>query len=84
MIQARGLFSQVLLINLCVHVWVSMGLTMPLIPPLEPNTIRASIVLIFNTKTSFASHKLFPGPLHHVLVVLGGLVVQEGDRGESG
>ena len=57
---------------------------MPLIPPLEPNTIRASIVFIFNTKASLASHKLLPGPLHHVLVVLGFLVVQEGDGGERG
>ena len=80
MIQARSLFSQVLLINLCIHVWVSMGLT----KPLEPNTIRASIVLIFNTKTSLAPHKLLPGPLHHVLVVLGCMVVQESDGGKWG
>ena len=61
-----------------------MCFTMPLIPPLEPGTIVTSIVFIVYTKASLTAFKILLGPLHHVLVVLGCLVVQEGDGGEGG
>ena len=61
-----------------------MRFPMPLIPPLKPNTGITPIVLIINTETTVTSSKVFLGPLHHVLLVLGPLVVQEGDGGEGG
>ena len=61
-----------------------MCFTMPLIPPLEPNTITASILSIVNTKASFTSGKLLLGPLHHVLEVPGLLFVHHGDGGDRG
>ena len=65
-----------------VHVRKSMSFPMPLVPPFEPNTIITSIVLVIHTEASLTPSKPLLGPLHHVLLVLGPLVEQEGDGGE--
>ena len=57
---------------------------MPLVPPLKPNASITPVVLVIYTETPVTSSKFFLGPLHHVLLVLGPLVVQEGDGGEWG
>ena len=59
-----------------------MRLSVSSVPELEPATILASIVFIFNAKTPPASGKFLLRPLHHMCVVLGLLVVKEGDGGE--
>ena len=54
------------------------------VPEFEPPAILASVILVLNTKAFLTSCKLLLGPLHHVSVVLGVLVVEEGDGGERG
>ena len=61
-----------------------MHLSMSSVPEFKPLTILASIVLIFNAKTPPTSGKFLLRPLHHVRVVLGVLIVQEGEGGERG
>ena len=57
---------------------------MPLVPPLKPKASITSIVLIVYTETSLTPSKVLLRPLHHVLLVLGPLVEQEGDGGVRG
>ena len=59
-----------------------MQFPMPLEPPLKPDTVLASIILIVHAETLPAPGKLLPGPLHHVLVVFRSLIYQECDGGE--
>ena len=61
-----------------------MSFPMSSVPKFEPPAILASVILIINTEAFHTSTKLLLGPLHHVRVVLGVLVVEEGDGGERG
>ena len=54
------------------------------VPEFEPPAILATVIFILNTKALRTSSKLLLGPLHHVHVILGVLVVEEGDGGERG
>ena len=77
-------FLQVFSVNPGFNIRESVHLSMSSIPKFKPATILASIVLIFNAKTPPTSGKFLLRPLHHVCVVLGLLVVKEGDGGERG
>ena len=61
-----------------------MVFSMPFVPPLKPGTIVAPVVFVFYSKTARMSVKLLFTPQHHVLVILGALVVEEGDGGGGG